>query len=167
MQSMALILAGVAIVSIGLWLVQAWRMLAFCRAQVAEAWQALQSELAARREMIPYVVAGAPPDASALIDVIGNACDLAANVQGVRECSQAEARLGAALARLVALLNDMPASAAPTVAPLSARLMQTEARVALLRGIYNRQVETFNLLLDRAAGRLLASAQCFTKADSF
>jgi hypothetical protein len=168
MQSILLILAVVTALGFALWLVQAWRMLVFCRAQCTDAWGQLRAELAARREMIPYVVTAANPGKGALVDVIGNACDLAANVEGVRESSQAEARLGAALNGLLAQLDQDETDAANAhLKQLRERMDELNARIALQHETYNRQVDTFNALLDRAAGRLMASVQLFRRVDRF
>lgn len=168
MFSIWLILAVVAILALSLWLVQAWRVLTFCRAQLGDIWQQLRAELAARREMIPYLVTAAPAEAAALGSVIGNACDLAANVEGVRESSQAETRLTAALSRLAILLSEAPGTEDnANLGLLRARLRELDERVDLLRGAHNRQADTFNALLDRPAGRLLVYAQFFRRVDRF
>ena len=168
MFSIGLILAVVAILALSLWLVQAWRELAFCQAQVGEVWQQLRSELAARREIIPYVVTASPVEAAAMGEAIGNACDLAANVVGVRETSQAETRLTAALSRLAVLLRETPDVAKDAnLDQLRASLRELDERVGLLGDAYNRQTDTFNALLDRPAGRLLVHAQFFRKGDRF
>lgn len=168
MQSIALILGVVFGLAVALWLIQAWRMLKFCRGEIEGSWRQLRAELAARREIVPYLVAAAPPDATAAIDVIGNACDLAANVQGVRESSQAETRLSAALARLTALLDEAAGVAGnATLKQLRGQLADAETRIAVVRGAHNRQVQAFNTLLDRAAGRLLAWAQIYRRAEEF
>jgi hypothetical protein len=168
MQSILIILGVVAGLGFALWLIQAWRALTFCRAQCMDSWGQLRAELAGRREMIPYLVTTANPGKGALVDVIGNACDLAANVEGVRESSQAEARLGAALSRLSGQLNqDQTVAANATLKPLRARLGELNARIDLLHEAYNRQADTFNALLDRPAGRLMASVQLFRRIDRF
>ena len=168
MLSIGFILAIVAILTVSWWLVQAWRGLRFCQMQIGEVWQQLLAELAARREMIPYLVTAAPSEAAALGSVIGNACDLAANVEGVLEVSQAETRLSAALSRLAILLGEAPDAATnANLDQLRTRLHEMDERVGLLRGAYNRQSDTFNALLDRPAGRLLAYAQFFRKASLF
>lgn len=168
MQAILIILGGVAGLGFGLWLVQAWRALTFCRAQCTESWGQLRAELAGRREMIPYLVTAANPGKGALVDVIGNACDLAANVEGVIESSQAEARLGAALSRLSAQLDQEATDAANVkLKPLRMRMDELNARIGLLREAYDRQVDTFNALLDRPAGRLMASVQMFRHLDRF
>ncbi len=161
-------LAVVAILALSLWLVQAWRQLAFCRAQLAEAWEQLRAELAARREIIPYLVTAAPAEAAASGSVIGNACDLAANVEGVRESSQAETRLAAALGRLTVLLDESSdLSSNANLSQLRASLRELDERVGLLREAHNRQADTFNALLERPAGRLLVYGQMFRKVDCF
>ena len=168
MFSIGLILAVVAIVALSLWLVQAWRELTFCQAQLVEVWQQLRAELAARREMIPYLVTAAPAEAATLGALIGNACDLAANVEGVREVSQAETRLSAALGRLAVLVSESPeAESHANLEQLEARLREMNERVGLLRDAHNRQADTFNALLDRPAGRLLVHAQFFRKVERF
>ena len=167
MQSILIIMGAMATLGFALWLVQAWRTLVFCRAQCTDAWGQLRAELAARREMIPYLLTANPREGGS-IDVLGNACDLAANVEGVRESSQAEARLSAALSRLSAQLDQDEAGAANAkLKQLRAHMDELNARIDLLHEAYNRQADTFNALLDRPAGRLLASVQMFRRMDRF
>ena len=168
MFNIGIILAVAAIVALSLWLVQAWRELKFCQAQLGEVWQQLRAELTARREMIPYLVTAAPAEAAALGSVIGNACDLAANVAGVQACSQAEGRLTAAIGRLFALLDSVPTAVVDeNVSGLRAHLAEQEARIAMLVESYNRQAETFNTLLSRSPARLLARLALFQQAELF
>lgn len=168
MQSILIILGAVAALGFALWLVQAWRTLTFCRVQCMEAWEQLRAELAGRRELIPYLVTAANPGKDSPVDVIGNACDLAANVEGVRECSQAEARLGAALSRLLDQLDqDETDGANAKVKQLRSHMDEVNVRIDLLHEAYNRQADTFNALLDRPAGRLMGSVQTFRRIDRF
>jgi hypothetical protein len=168
MQSILIILAVMGGLGFALWLIQAWRALSFCRGQCVDSWTQLRAELAARREMIPYLVTAAGSDKGTPVDVIGNACDLAANVDGVRECSQAEARLGAALGRLLTQLDrEESADSSAKMKQLRGRMDDLNARIRLLHEAYNRQADTFNALLERPAGRLLGSLQLFRRVDRF
>ena len=149
-----------------LWVGQALRRLAFCREQVSAAWRQLSDELSARREMMPYIVSAVPVSAAQLVEAIGNACDLASHVSGVRESAQAEARLTMSMKRLFALLDAEPAEGG-NVNRLRGKLDEIETRIDWLRDCYNRQAETFNALLKRGPARLLAHLPTVRQAELF
>jgi LemA protein len=151
-----------------LWLRQAHRLLVFAQKQVADAWNELKGELMARREMVPYIVAAVQVNSEQLIEVIGNACDLAANVVGVRECAQAETRLTAAIGRLFSLMDALPPSTVnENVARLRQGLEEREGRIAMLIEAYNRRAETFNTLLTRGGARAFAYVSMFKVCELF
>jgi hypothetical protein len=117
---------------------------------------------------VPYIVAAVRAGSAQLVEVIGNACDLAANTAGVHECCQAETRLTAAIARLFAALDSVPADAAgATLAGLRAQLEDQETRIALVADAYNRRVETFNTLLARGPARWLAYLTVLRRAELY
>lgn len=151
-----------------MWLAQGYQLLRLAREQMLEAWSELREALLARREMIPYIVASIPASAASVLDVLGNACDLAANVEGVPECSQAEARLTAAISRVfVQLDTDASQETLEMLAALRDRVKEQEMRIELLKGGYNRQVELFNALQGGGAGRALASLGVVKLAEFF
>lgn len=163
-----LVIAGMALVGLGLWVAQAYRTLSCAREQVEEAWELLKEALAARREMVPYIVAAVQVHAGQVMDVLGNACDLATNVAGVRDCSQAENRLTAAIARVFALVDEEQAEAAnESVNKLRESLAGHDMKIEFCKGQFNRQVEMFNGLLGHGGARLLASIGLFKPADAF
>ncbi len=165
MLALAYIILGMAGVSFALWLAQTSRALEFARHEVEEAWAALRKELMARREMVPYVVAAAHTDASQVVDVIGNACDLADHVATVTECSQAEARLTSALNRLFAMVDAAPETGGrDTLDGLRKRLSDQYTRILMHKEIYNRQAETLNALLDRGIARVFVALGFCRKA---
>jgi hypothetical protein len=103
-------------------------------------------------------VASVPSNISQALDVLGNACDLAANVEGVRECSQAEARLKAAITRLFEQLDtEATIETLDILAPLRERIKDQAMRVELLKDSYNRLAEIYNTLLQKGAARVLVS----------
>ena len=168
MLPIVLIVLAMMVSGLSLWLVQVHHAIVFARKQVTETWDALRVELVARREIVPYIVASVRVNSAQVLELIGNACDLAANVTGVQACSQAEARLTAAIGRLFALLDGVPTlSVDENVAGLRAHLAEQEARIALLVESYNRQAETFNILLSRNPARWFARLSLFQRAELF
>jgi hypothetical protein len=150
---LAVILAGGV-----MWVGQAYRMLAFARVQRDEAWVELRTALQECRDMIPYIVAAVPAHISPALDVLGNACDLAANVEGVRECAQAESRLKAAISRLFEQLDaDATLETLDLILPLRDRLKDQAMRVDLLKESYNQMASVYNALLKKGAARILVS----------
>lgn len=153
---------------LGLWFVQGHRALVLAQRQVAEAWADLRAELAARREMVPYLVAAVQANAGQLVEVVANACDMATNVIGVRESAQAEARLTAAMGRLFDMIDSgAGAGAGDAVTPWRRRLAEQEARVAVLAEAYNRRAAMFNTLLTRGAARVFAQLAVFKSAEMY
>lgn len=151
-----------------LWIAQGYRLLRFARGQVLEAWTQLREALLARREMIPYIVAAVPTNVAPVLDVLGNACDLAANVEGVPECSKAEARLTAAISRVFAQMDtEAPIETLERLSPLRDRVRDQEMRIELLKGAYNRQVELFNAIQRRGSGLVLVSLGVVKSAELF
>lgn len=141
-----------------MWVGQAYRMLRFARIHLEEAWLELKAALQECRDMVPYIVAAVPANISPLLDVLGNACDLAANVNGVRECAQAEARLRAAVDRLLEQLDaDATAETLSMLTPLRTKLREQVMRVDVLKDAYNRLAEIYNALLQNGAARVLVS----------
>jgi len=151
-----------------LWIGKVSRVLGFAETQVAEAWADLRMALANRREMVPYIVAAVPSTISLTLDVIGNACDLAANVSGVRDSSQAEGRLSAAINRLFSQLDaDAAIETRELLLPLREQMKDLEARIAMLKELYDHQGEVFNALLKQGAGRILVSVGVFKPKEMF
>ena len=150
---LAMILAGGV-----MWVGQAYRMITFARIQRDEAWLELRTALQECRDMIPYIVAAVPANISPALDVLGNSCDLAANVEGVRECSQAESRLKAAIGRLFEQLDtEASLETLDMISPLRDRLKDQAMRVEVLKEAYNRMASVYNALLKKGAARILVS----------
>lgn len=168
MLPVIVILLLVAGLGVALWIGQTSRVLGFVESQVAEAWEDLRTELENRREMVPYIVAAVPNTISAALDVVGNACDLAANVSGVRDASQAEDRLAAAISRLFSQLDaEASLEARESLLVLRDRMKELETRIAMLKELYDHQVEVFNSLLKQGAGRILVSVGAVKPKELF
>lgn len=168
MRPILLILLTMVILGGVLWVAQGYRLLQLARGQMRDAWVELREALMERREMIPYIVAAVPTSVATLLDVLGNACDLAANVEGVPACSQAEARLSAAINRVFAQLDvEASSETLEMLSSLRDRIRVQAMRIELLKGIYNRQVELFNAIQRRGAGRVLVSLGGIKPAELF
>ena len=168
MRPVLLILLTMASLGGMLWIAQGYQLLRFARGQVLDAWTQLREALLARREMIPYIVAAVPTNVASVLDVLGNACDLAENVEGVPECSQAEARLSTAISRVFARLDaEVPLETLEMLSSLRERIREQEMRIELLKGSYNRQVELFNSIQRRGSGRVLVSLGVVKPAELF
>lgn len=151
-----------------MWVGQAYRMLRMVRFNLMDSWTALKAALNERREMVPYIVAAMPANISPLLDVLGNACDMAANVEGVPDCARAEARLSAALNKLFTQLDtEAPIETLEILLPLRERLKEQAMRVELLKEDYNRQADLFNALQLRGAARVLVSLGLVLPAEKF
>lgn len=162
------IIIAMVMIGIALWFTQVHRLLTFAQKQVGDAWNELKTELMSRREMVPYIVAAVQVNSEQLVEVIGNACDLAANVVGICECAQSEARLTAAIERLFALLDRLPSSEVnENLVRLHKGFQEQQDRITMLIGAYNRRAETFNTLLSRGPARAFAYVAMFKGAVLF
>jgi LemA protein len=163
----AVCLAVLAVLA-ALWMVRTYRDLLFLRAQVQQSWTELQAELVARREIIPYVVASVHVGASQMVELVGNACDLAAHVVDVREAARAEARLTVAVNRIFTLVDgDAELRDNASVLELRRRLAGVEMKIGVLRDIYNAQAKTLNARLEVGVGRVLGQIAAFREAQLF
>jgi LemA protein len=158
-------LVGVIVV---LWATRSYREVADIRNQVRESWRQLGAELDARHEIIPYLVATAHVKVSQLVEVIGNACDLASHIAGVREAAQAEARLTAAMNRFFVEVDCEPELRDdPSLLELRRRLAAVEMKIGVLRELYNTQAAALNVRLEKGLGRLLGHLPVFGRAELF
>lgn len=139
-----LILVGVAMT--GVWLFETYRVLVRFRTRVQVAWDALKVELRNRQDLIPYLVGSAGGSEGQLVEAIGNACDLAARGSGVLDQARAEARLSAAVRRLLEELDSESAanSAPESIERLRAELAATDRKVDVLSDFYNREAGNYN-----------------------
>ncbi len=168
MIGLVFIILAMAGVSFALWVSQTAKALEFSRCQVNEAWEDLRKALMVRREMVPYIVAAVHADNSQLLDVIGNACDLADHVATVQECSKAEARLTSVLNRLFAAMDaERDSGGRETLDNLRGKLDEQTARIMMHKEIYNRQAETLNTLLERGAARLFVTLGVYRQVDVY
>jgi len=168
MRPVLFILLTMIILGGALWVAQGYHVLHIARNQMLGAWLELREALLARREMIPYIVAAVPFNVASVLDILGNACDLAANVEGVVECSQAEARLSSAIGKLFSRLDaEASVETLEMISSLRDRIKVQAMKIELLKDLYNRQVELFNALQQRGSGRVLASLGMVNFAELF
>mgnify|MGYP000342013167 CR=1 FL=1 len=166
MRSVLIVGGGCLLTLAGMGCARFGRELLRLRDDVRAAWRELQEALAARREIVPYLVAGVPaPAAHDLAEIIGNACDLAAHVTGVREAEQAEARLSGAIQKFWAWVDEAPeARGAESARELRSRLAAAEVRIAVARDIYNLRARALNSRLETGLGWLLVQAGVIARA---
>ena len=168
MLSVAVMLLALAAAGGVLWIGQSFRMLHFARQQLDDAWRELRTMLENRREMIPYMMAAIPVQLASDLDVLGNACDLAANMKDVQDSSQAETRLTAALTRLLVRLDEEAgAETLESLSQLRGQLAECEMKIGVVRDLYNRQVDVYNALQKLMAGRALVSLGLVKPAELF
>lgn len=166
----AVVVIILAMIGMGtvVWVGQACKTVSFAQSQLNDAWQELKAALEARREMVPYIVAVVPAKVAPDLDVLGNACDLCANVTGIRDCSLAEARLSAALARLFAKLDADPSDEArKALAALRVQLKDHDMKIAILKDLYDQQAELFNALQKQGSVKVLVSLGFVKPAELF
>lgn len=156
------------VVLIWLWLAGVNAEVGRFRAELDGSWAQLRAAIFARREVMPYLIASVNIHEPEAVEAIGNACDLASPAAGIGEQARAEARLNAALKRLIGLVAEHPEwRTNETFARLREDLKGHDARVSFLAEAYNKQVKAFNLRLESAAARVLGLFMTLKKAEEF
>jgi LemA protein len=101
------------------------------------------------------------------VDARDAAAAVPGNASAMRGLSGAEAALGGALGRLMAVVEAYPElKADATMAQLSAELAGTENRIAAARQAYNDEVTRYNDRIEQFPGSVVASGFGFKRAET-
>lgn len=163
---------GVAAIVV-LALISIYNGLVRSRNQVEAAWGQIDIQLKRRHDLIPNLVE-VTKDAMSYEQETLEAVIKARNVavqasDGPRNDSiSAEALLGAATSKLLAIVEDYPdLKANQTIMQLSEELRSTENRIAFARQHYNDSVESLNNKTETFPSNIVASSFGFSRATYF
>jgi LemA protein len=141
------------------------------RNRVRAAWSGIDVELQRRHDLIPALTAVVQGYAAHERDVFGTVADLRAKAQAdasVASRGRAEAELGSALGRLIAVQERYPElKANENFLGLQQQLATTEDRLQAARSGYNAAVQQYNTQLDTFPDVLIARPFGFAPREFF
>ena len=170
----ALVIVGILLailVVLGLWLMGAYNRMVTENERVDAAWSQVQNVLQRRADLIPNLVETVKGYATHEREVFESVAEARGRLAGATtpaEAAAANAGMTSALGRLLAIAEAYPAlKANENFARMQDDLSGTENRIAVERMRYNEAVRTFNTLVKRFPGRLLAGLFGFAERDYF
>ena len=180
--AIALIIVGAVLLLLILWMVSVYNGLVVGRNRYKNAFAQIDVQLKRRYDLIPNLVEcvkgymGHEKDTlEAVIKARNSAFSAgqkaAANPgdpDAMKELNQAEAQLGGALGRLIALSEAYPdLKANQNMLALQEELTSTENKVAFARQAFNDAVTTYNTEIQKFPNNVLAGMTGFTPAQLF
>jgi LemA protein len=134
------------------WAIGAYNSLVSLKNQVVNAWKQIDVQLKRRHDLIPNLVEsvrGAMNFERETLDAVISARNRAIQVESsgatVAQTAEAEAKLGTALGRLLAVVEAYPdLKATANIGQLQEELTSTENRIAFARQLYNDTATNYN-----------------------
>jgi LemA protein len=141
------------------------------RNRVDESWSGIDVQLKRRHDLVPNLVETVKGYASHESEVFEKATKARAeamSAQGVKETSQAEAKLTGALTDLRAVAENYPTlRATENFQQLSRNLSELEDEIQASRRIYNSNVQSYNTDIQQFPGSIIANSGGFTARQYF
>lgn len=163
-----LVLVAMDLILLWLWLLRIHTELKRFRDEINNSWIQLREALFLRREIMPYLVGSISIQEIEALETIGNACDLASSSAGVVDQARAEARLAAALQRLIGIVDRYPdIKNDANYQRLNRELMLLGNRIEFLASIYNKQVATYCAKLETSAAKVLSLFIALPRIEKF
>lgn len=138
---------------------------------IKQAWKEVENQMQRRFDLIPNLVntvKGYATHEKAVFDDIAAARAKMAGAQTPEDKMAASNNLGAALGRLLLVVENYPnLKANETFIQLMDELAGTENRLAVARGRYNQLVQTFNAKIRRVPTNMIANMFGFKAATYF
>ena len=158
------IIALIAVVVIGLFLVFTYNGLVRLRNMVDEAWNQISVQLKRRHDLIPNLVStvkGVMQYERETLEAVVQARNQAIAVErggaGVAQTAAAETALSGALSRLLAVVESYPdLKAAGNVSQLQEELTSTENKIGFARQLYNDTATQYNSVQQQFPANLVA-----------
>ncbi len=167
---MTWIVLGV-IVAIGLWLLVTYNTLVTLKQRVGQAFADIDVQLKQRHDLIPNLVEtvkGYATHEKSTLDAVIQARNMAMQARGPAEAGQAEAALGGALGRLIALSEAYPDLKANTnFQQLQTELSDIENKIAAARRFFNNSVQEYNTGIQQIPAVFFAGAIGMTPQQFF
>jgi LemA protein len=142
----------IVLVGVIAWMFSAYNTLIRLKNQVVNAWKQIDVQLKRRHDLIPNLVESVKGamdfergTLEAVISARNKAIQVTASGAGVAQTAQVEGQLGAALGKLLAIVEAYPQlKATGNVAQLQEELTSTENRIAFARQLYNDTATNYN-----------------------
>ncbi len=171
--TIALIVAAAFVVMVLFWVIGAYNGLVRLRNQVKNAWAQIDVQLKRRWDVIPNLVETVKGYATHEKETFENVTQ-ARNVaqgaagKGVAAQAEAESMLGAALSRLMVVVEAYPQlKANQNFLALQEELTSTENKISFARQFYNDIVMRFNTRTEVFPNNIVAGMFNFKAAESF
>jgi LemA protein len=167
---MFLILLGVVGVA-ALWLVSTYNGLVSMRQRAGQAFSDIGVQLKQRHDLVPNLVEtvkGYATHEKSTLDEVVKARNLATSAQGPAAQASAEAALGGALSRLIAIAEAYPdLKANANFQALQSELSDLENKIAASRRFFNNAVSELNAACQGFPGVLIAERFGFKPMEFF
>jgi LemA protein len=156
-----------------LWVIGAYNALIGLKNQVTNAWKQIDVQLKRRRDLIPNLVESVRgamtferDTLEAVISARNKAIQVATAGASVAQTAQAEGQLGAALGRLLAVVEAYPdLKATSNIGQLQEELTSTENRIAFARQLYNDTATQYNTRQQQFPTNLVAGLASASPVD--
>jgi LemA protein len=167
---MSVVLLGL-VALLGVWGVSAYNGLVSMRQRCGQAFSDIDVQLKQRHDLVPNLVEtvkGYAAHEKSTFDEVVKARNAAQSAQGPAAQSAAEATLGGALSRLVALAEAYPdLKANANFQALQAELADIENKIAAARRFFNNAVAEYNAAAQGFPGVLIAQRFGFKQMEFF
>ena len=167
----ALVALGILALVVGAWAMSAYNGLVTSNESIDGAWAQVENVLQRRADLIPNLVETVKGYASHEREIFEEVAQARSRLIGAAtpaEASAANAGLGSALSRLLAIAESYPdLKANQNFVRLQDELAGSENRIANERRIYNDMVRAYNTTLKRFPTNFLGRAFGFEERDYF
>jgi LemA protein len=161
----------VVVAVIGLWLVSAYNGLVSLRQRYGQAYSDIDVQLKQRHDLVPNLVEtvkGYAAHEKTVLEEVTKARNLAVSAQGPAAQSAAEAALGGALSRLIAVAEAYPdLKANANFQQLQNELSDLENKIAASRRFFNNAAAEYNAACQGFPGVLIAQRFDFKPVEFF
>ncbi|QGM47613.1 LemA family protein [Methylocystis heyeri] len=161
----------VVVAAIGLWLVSAYNGLVSLRQRYGQAYSDIDVQLKQRHDLVPNLVEtvkGYAAHEKTVLEEVTKARNLAVSAQGPAAQSAAEAALGGALSRLIAVAEAYPdLKANANFQQLQSELSDLENKIAASRRFFNNAAAEYNAACQGFPGVLIAQRFDFKPVEFF
>lgn len=134
-------------------------------------WAQVEAQYQRRFDLIPNLVEsvkGAMGQEQDVFGMIAEARTKYSNASTVNEKASAATEVESALGRLLVVMENYPQlKSVDTVQTLMAQLEGTENRISVERGRYNDKVRSYNIMIKRFPGNIMASIFGFGEKNYF
>lgn len=167
---LVLVIIGV-VVALGLLVALLYNRMVARRNAVDNSWGQIDAALQRRHDLIPNLVEavkGYAKHERETLEQVTKARGGAVAAHGTPQAAAAEGILGAALGKLLAVVENYPdLKASQNFLSLQEELANTESQIAITRRVYNDTVQTYNTLIQVFPAVLVANAFGFEARNFF